>query len=858
MTPKIKVAFLSGTDELNRRLIERMRAIFPELPLWVVSDFPPEDGDLKWIRYRVNRSFRENLRNCREEFGGHAIRLAAVMLVPNVPFRRMRLLAFVLSPRGFLAFNENLNNFMLRPSSLPTIARHMVWRVKNTLRWALRAARKADWRLLLQYAAAAAAGELRPGRRRPSATPPPATTPGISVVIPSRTGRDLLAAQLPGILAEAPDQVIVVDNGSTDGSAAWLESAYPQVEVAHFPAPLSFARAVNCGIRRARHSHVCLLNNDMLIERGFFAALRQAFDGVPELFSATAQIRFAAGVRREETGKTVMAQGSAEDFPVRCDEPLPGEDGSYVLYGSGGCSLYDASRLHALGGVDEIYEPAYVEDLDLGYRAWQRGWPSVYAAGAVVEHRHRATTSRFYTEAELGRILEINYLRFLARAVSDGALFRRLWRQALRRLYLRGGPMEAAAAIALEGGAATPAVYREELFLALTDGSVSVFPGGRGSGKPRILVASPYLPFPLSHGGAVRMFNLMRRAASDFDQVLVAFTEQNAPPPAEVLELCAEVVLVHRSGSHALPFTGRPEAVEEFGSESFRAALQQTVRKWRPAIAQLEFTQMAQYAADCAPARTILVEHDITFDLYQQLLGIEQTGPLRRELALWRSFETAAWSSVDRVVTMSGKDRRMVTGAPSVALPNGVDLERFRPSETPPEPRRVLFIGSFAHRPNVMAVEFFVNRVRPLLRGVTLHLIAGARHERFPVQADLTQSGIELEGFVSDVRPAYRRATVVVAPLVASAGTNIKVLEAMAMGKATVSTEAGVNGLDLSPGEDFALTKTAEEMAAAIERLLSDGAARARMERAARARVERDYSWDAIGAAQAALYRELA
>jgi glycosyltransferase involved in cell wall biosynthesis len=354
------------------------------------------------------------------------------------------------------------------------------------------------------------------------------------------------------------------------------------------------------------------------------------------------------------------------------------------------------------------------------------------------------------------------------------------------------------------------------------------------------------------------MFNLMRRAADDFDQVLVAFTEQNAPPPAEVMELCAEVVLVHRSGSHALPFRDRPEVVEEFASNAFRAALQQTVRKWRPGIAQLEFTQMAQYAADCAPARTILVEHDITFDLYQQLLGIEQAGPLRRELALWRSFETAAWGKVDRVVTMSGKDRRIVTGAPSVALPNGVDLERFRPAEAAPDARRLLFIGSFAHRPNVMAVEFFVNHVRPLLRDVTLHLIAGARHEQFPVQADLAQPGIELEGFVADVRPAYRRATLVIAPLIASAGTNIKVLEAMAMGKATVSTEAGVNGLDLSPGEDFVLTKTPEEMAAAIERLLSDAAARSRLEHAARARVERDYSWDAIAAAQAALYRELA
>jgi glycosyltransferase involved in cell wall biosynthesis len=156
-----------------------------------------------------------------------------------------------------------------------------------------------------------------------------------------------------------------------------------------------------------------------------------------------------------------------------------------------------------------------------------------------------------------------------------------------------------------------------------------------------------------------------------------------------------------------------------------------------------------------------------------------------------------------------------------------------------------------------MAVEFFLREVWPLLSHATFHIIAGARHEQYPVDADLAQPGIQLEGFVADVRPAYRQATLVVTPLVASAGTNIKVLEAMAMGKAVVSTPAGVNGLDLTPGEDFLLVHTAREMAAAIESLLASPAGRSRIETAARARVERDYDWDAIAQAQSALYREL-
>ena len=358
------------------------------------------------------------------------------------------------------------------------------------------------------------------------------------MVIPSRSGRTLLAAQLPGICRELaglgalpapaggippaamdhrappapagggdptgaharlsgqvpaaslPAEVIVVDNGSSDGTAAWLAAEWPQVELDISADPLSFAAAVNRGIARARYSHVCLLNNDMLIEPGFFAALLHAFHAVSGLFCATAQIRFPAGARREETGKAVMAQAHPDDFPIRCDEPIPGEDLSYVLYGSGGCSLYDAAMLHTLGGVDEAYAPAYVEDLDLGYRAWQRGWPTVFVAGAVVEHRHRATTSRFFSDAQLASILELNYLKFLARAVAHSPLFRKLWRQALDRLRRRNdATLRYAPALAFSAGPAGQPLCPEEEFLALTGGDVAVFPGRNGSQKPLVTLA---------------------------------------------------------------------------------------------------------------------------------------------------------------------------------------------------------------------------------------------------------------------------------------------------------------------------------------------------------------------------------
>jgi len=460
------------------------------------------------------------------------------------------------------------------------------------------------------YWAARIAGAVRLAGAGPAALPERPSDTGVSVVIPSRNGRPLLEAQLPGIVRElAPfaSEILIVDNGSQDGTAEWLRAAWPQTRVEVSPEPLSFARAVNRGIARAGYSRVCLLNNDMLLDPGFFAALLRAFHEVPELFCATAQIRFPEGVRREETGKAVMAaqdNDNLEDFPIRCDEPLAGEDGSYVLYGSGGASLYDAAKLRALGGADEAYARAYVEDLDLGYRAWKCGWPTVYVAGALVEHRHRATTSRYYSAEDLDEILEVNYLRFLAKTVTDPRLFRRLWRRAalrLRRRAHREAParraLGAAAEIALAGASrlvcpagaipAPPGLPAEEAILALTNGSTAVFPGRPPSGKPRVLVAGAYLPSPQGPGDAAAMYRLMDRAAADFDQVLVAFSGSWTPPPPEVLRICAEVVLVRRSAGQAL---------------AFRAALRQTVRKWRIEAAQLEPTLMDPYAADCAPA----------------------------------------------------------------------------------------------------------------------------------------------------------------------------------------------------------------------------------------------------------------
>ena len=860
MPGPVQVVWLTGTEELNRELVLKLSAGNPGLPVLTVSEFPVAGA--RWIAYHPKRKFTENFKAIRAALQAETVRQTAMILVPRVPFQKLRAIAILVSGAKLAVYDRNLN---VRPWPAQLARFGKAWaewhgRPESPLRrWAGRVRRPREALVPVYAKLAKASGRLRrTGIPLTSLFPPMPLLPGTAVIIPSRNGLSLLKPCLALLLPEAPEQIVIVDNGSDDRTAKWLTGEYPSVEVIQTPEPLSFARAINVGLRRINHERVLLLNNDMLIEPAFLRELNSAFESNSNLFCATAEILFPPGLRREETGKAVLREPSSEtEFPVRCEVPLPGEDGTWVLYGSGGCSLFSTAKLRLLGGLNESLEPAYVEDLDLGFRAWQQGWPSVFRAGARVEHRHRSTTTRYWTDQQLTEMVQLNYLRFLATAISNPVLFRRLWNHAIRRLHLTGSlkVLRASAALPLRSNAPSNSSADEERFLSLTNGDTAVFPGRKRSGKPVIAVASAYLPYPLSHGGAVRIFNLMTETARDFDLVLVSFTEAWSTPPAELLALAVEIVIVRRAGSHYRVSTKLPDTVEEFASATFAAALRQTVQKWNARVVQLEWTQMAQYAGDCVPAKTVLVEHDITYDLYGQMARDNpQDRELQEQLQRWRAFETAAWKRVDTVVTMSDKDRSQTGILNARSIPNGVDINKYRPSDSAVEKNTLLFIGSFAHLPNRTAIEWFLSQVWPLLeqQAPKLHIIAGANPERWSTGANTPR--VSIEGFVADVQPAYRHAAVVIAPLVASAGTNIKILEAMAMGKAIVSTPAGVNGLQV---EGVKLASSPQDFADAITNLLNDLELRHNSGALARSCVERRYSWSSIAQLQTGLYREL-
>ena len=378
--------------------------------------------------------------------------------------------------------------------------------------------------------------------------------------------------------------------------------------------------------------------------------------------------------------------------------------------------------------------------------------------------------------------------------------------------------------------------------------------------RPRVAVLSPYFPFPLSHGGAVRIFHLLREMAREFDVELFAFTHGGAPPEsAPVLEFCARVVLVEKPRYREPRWsTALPPEVYEFRSPAMRRAIVAERRAFGFQRLQVEYTQLAEYPGD------VLVEHDVTFDLFGQIARRERTLAARWDFFRWRRFEQRAIRRFGRVVAMSEKDAELLgPAAPAVVLANGVDLERFRPEpETPGE--RLLFIGSFRHFPNIAAYRFFTEQVWPLLRDkfprMTVTVVCGADHLTYwRAFADSPEprpeERIRMLGFVSDVRPLYVETNLAIVPTTVSAGTNVKVLEAMAMRRAVVSTTSGCAGLGMLHGHSVWVADTPEAFGAGIATLIGDPERREQIARAAELHAARNFDWRAIGERQRELLR---
>lgn len=219
----------------------------------------------------------------------------------------------------------------------------------------------------------------------------------VSVVIPNWNGKDSLGACLDSLLTQSlKPHIIVVENGSVDGSLEFITSNYPTVEVITNKKNLGFAGGVNCGIRRAmerQDNYVALFNNDAIADKNWLQNLWQTLKQHPDAGIATCKFMSIDHQHLDSTGDLYTVWGLP--YPRGRGEPVGEQyDNDLQVFGaSGGASLYRVKTLQQIGLFDEDFF-AYYEDVDLSFRAQLAGWRVYYAPTAIAYHQIGATSGK--------------------------------------------------------------------------------------------------------------------------------------------------------------------------------------------------------------------------------------------------------------------------------------------------------------------------------------------------------------------------------------------------------------------------------------------------------------------------------
>jgi sugar transferase (PEP-CTERM/EpsH1 system associated) len=388
----------------------------------------------------------------------------------------------------------------------------------------------------------------------------------------------------------------------------------------------------------------------------------------------------------------------------------------------------------------------------------------------------------------------------------------------------------------------------------------------------RILVLAPDVPATSRMPGSPRLFNLCRELARRHELFLFtrcsseerhrAFLED--PSTSGVfarVELLPEPPAPDWLGQQwhrarlAAYFETRYRQPQYH--QSIRERLSEFCARERVDLVYVDILPMTQYADRSFGVPAIVDLHDSL-----TLLGRRTVGAARglRERALARlgllsmqRLERRLARTFDLAITNSVVDERVLrevcAGLRTLTIPNGVDMEYFRPDDTPEEGERIVFTGVMDYAPNEDAALHFAREIFPMVKAKRPRAefwIVGSGPSA-AVQALAGTGGIHVTGKVEDIRPYVRGAAVFVSPLRVGSGVKNKVLAAMAMGKAVVATPLSADGLDVADGREVALAQDPRAFADRVASLLADEAERRRLGENALACVRAKYSWRAMG-----------
>ena len=388
---------------------------------------------------------------------------------------------------------------------------------------------------------------------------------------------------------------------------------------------------------------------------------------------------------------------------------------------------------------------------------------------------------------------------------------------------------------------------------------------------------TPYLPYPLLSGGQIRTYNLLKHLQAKHDVTLFSFIRKDEERQylPELQKFCRQVVVFKRrpawslsnvllAGFSAFPFV----MISTYLSKTVRQAIATAINQEQYDVIHAEpFYMMPNIPKTNIPI--LLVEQTIEYLVYQKYADDFSFWPLKPllyidiiKLRLWEQY---FWRQATRLVAMSDQDRQIMLKATGGAkhidvVANGVDASYFntvkhQADKTP----TILFVGNFKWLPNKDAATFLAREVWPLIK----HQLSRARlwivgaNPTAEIKALGKIPGVTVKGEITDIRSAFARASVLLAPIRNGRGTKYKVLEAMAAGLPVITTPLGIDGLDVTPGQHALIATTASGLAAETVNLLKTESLGEKIAIAAKNLVTQKYNWSIISQNLDRIYQEL-
>ena len=371
----------------------------------------------------------------------------------------------------------------------------------------------------------------------------------------------------------------------------------------------------------------------------------------------------------------------------------------------------------------------------------------------------------------------------------------------------------------------------------------------------KILIISPYFPFPARDGGKVRLYNLIKHLSKENEVYLLAYIEPSADKSCIDLakEFCTEVFPVLREEDKRIIRDDLPRSVSFFYTQAMIDELQKVLDIVKPDVVQLDFLIMTEYVKHIKNVPVFYTEHDMGLLDFNQSFHDRDLEDNERFFE-WKKlvqYEKKILDYFSSVIVLTERDKKLIenlnNNIKATIIPTGVDSEFYKPNDYTDNEKSLVFVGHYRHFPNADAIVYFVknifHKVIQKIPNIKLYIVGSGVTKAVE---DLKSDNIIITGEVEDIKQYLKRPNIFVAPVRLGGGIKGKVLEAMAMGVPVVATKEAVSGIDYSIGDFALVSDDVNVFADNVVKLYNDDVLYKTLSDNSRKIVEANYNWGKI------------